>query len=202
MSMSLCVPGNCPEGHFNVAGRCVPCFCSGITMNCHSTTRYRSNITLRFTEEENFKGSRRHVVLEVLWNLKGTILNWIIIRCVLGFFSPHFLLLFPSPTLSPSPSLSLSLSGVNVSFPSRPGTPPPLSSTQMMVNPEEEEFQLVDLSRRFLDLESFWTLPRQFLGSKVILHSCGNLIHLNRSRIQVMPDADMRNLQDDVLLWN
>ncbi|XP_060793463.1 basement membrane-specific heparan sulfate proteoglycan core protein isoform X5 [Neoarius graeffei] len=57
--------------------------------------------------------------------------------------------------------------GVNVSFPSRPGTPPPLSSTQMMVNPEVEEFQLVDLSRRFLDLESYWTLPRQFLGSKV-----------------------------------
>ncbi|XP_053096911.1 basement membrane-specific heparan sulfate proteoglycan core protein isoform X2 [Pangasianodon hypophthalmus] len=105
-------PSNCPEGHFSVGGRCVPCFCSGITKNCHSTGRYRSQISLRFTEEENFKG-------------------------------------------------------VNVSFPSRPGTPPPLSSTQMMINPEVEEFQLVDLSRRFLDLESYWTLPRQFLGSKV-----------------------------------
>ena len=30
-----------------------------------------------------------------------------------------------------------------------------------------EEFQLVDLSRRFLNLDSFWTLPRQFLGNKV-----------------------------------
>ncbi|TSL61242.1 Basement membrane-specific heparan sulfate proteoglycan core protein [Bagarius yarrelli] len=105
-------PSNCPEGHFNVDGRCLPCFCAGITKNCHNTKRYRSQISLRFTEEENFKG-------------------------------------------------------VNVSFPSRPGTPPPLSSTQMIVNPEVEEFQLVDLSRRFLDLESYWTLPRQFLGSKV-----------------------------------
>ncbi|KAK2825049.1 hypothetical protein Q7C36_018976 [Tachysurus vachellii] len=106
------VPSNCPEGHFNVGGRCVPCFCAGITKNCQSTGRYRSQISLRFTEEENFKGA-------------------------------------------------------NVSFPSRPGTPPPLSSTQMIVNPDVGEFQLVDLSRRFLDLESYWTLPRQFLGSKV-----------------------------------
>lgn len=30
-----------------------------------------------------------------------------------------------------------------------------------------EEFQLVDLSRRFLNLDSFWSLPRQFLGNKV-----------------------------------
>ncbi|KAK3547531.1 hypothetical protein QTP86_021514, partial [Hemibagrus guttatus] len=106
------VPSNCPDGHFNVGGRCVPCFCSGITKNCQSTRRYRSQIALRFTEEENFKG-------------------------------------------------------VNVSFPSRPGTPPPLSSTQMIINPDVAEFQLVDLSRRFLDLESYWILPRQFLGSKV-----------------------------------
>ncbi|XP_046725155.1 basement membrane-specific heparan sulfate proteoglycan core protein isoform X3 [Silurus meridionalis] len=106
------LPSNCPEGHFNLGSQCAPCYCSGITKICHSTGRYRSQISLRFTEEENFKG-------------------------------------------------------VNVSFPSRPGTPPPLSSTQLMVNPEEEELQLVDLSRRFLDLESYWTLPRQFLGSKV-----------------------------------
>ncbi|XP_053339071.1 basement membrane-specific heparan sulfate proteoglycan core protein isoform X5 [Clarias gariepinus] len=103
---------NCPGGHFNIGNRCVPCFCAGISKNCHGTRRYRSQIALRFTEEEDFKG-------------------------------------------------------VNVSFPSRPSSPPPLSSTQMMVNPEVEEFQLVDLSRRFLDLESYWTLPRQFLGSKV-----------------------------------
>ncbi|XP_075954009.1 basement membrane-specific heparan sulfate proteoglycan core protein [Anarhichas minor] len=30
-----------------------------------------------------------------------------------------------------------------------------------------EEFQLVDVSRRFLNLDSFWTLPRQFLGNKI-----------------------------------
>lgn len=54
-----------------------------------------------------------------------------------------------------------------MTFPSRPGTPPPLSPTQMLISPETEEFQLVDLSRRFLDQDSFWSLPRQFLGNKV-----------------------------------
>ncbi|KAL7859348.1 hypothetical protein SRHO_G00144950 [Serrasalmus rhombeus] len=106
------VPSNCPEGHFNIGGNCLPCFCFGITKNCQSTGRYRNQISLRFREEDDFKG-------------------------------------------------------VNVSFPTRPGTPPPLTSTQLFINPEEEEFQLVDLSRRFLDLDSYWTLPRQFLGSKV-----------------------------------
>ncbi|XP_051515995.1 basement membrane-specific heparan sulfate proteoglycan core protein isoform X1 [Myxocyprinus asiaticus] len=112
VSSSLYVlSGNCHDGHFSVGGRCMPCFCFGITKNCQSTGRYRSQITLRFTEEEDFKG-------------------------------------------------------VNVTFPSRPGTPP-LSSTQMLIYPESEEFQLVDLSRRFLDQESYWSLPRQFLGNKV-----------------------------------
>ncbi|XP_054868568.1 basement membrane-specific heparan sulfate proteoglycan core protein isoform X9 [Amphiprion ocellaris] len=104
-------PGNCPDGHFSVNGRCVSCFCAGITKNCKSTGRYRNQISLRFTEEEDFKG-------------------------------------------------------VNVTYPSRPGTPP-LSSTQLLINPEMREFQLVDLSRRFLNLDSFWTLPRQFLGNKI-----------------------------------
>ncbi|XP_071333360.1 basement membrane-specific heparan sulfate proteoglycan core protein isoform X1 [Trachinotus anak] len=104
-------PGNCPDGHFSVSGRCVSCFCAGITKNCKSTGRYRNQISLRFNEEEDFKG-------------------------------------------------------VNVTYPSRPGTPP-LSSTQLLINPEMEEFQLVDLSRRFLNLDSFWTLPRQFLGNKI-----------------------------------
>ncbi|XP_029973802.1 basement membrane-specific heparan sulfate proteoglycan core protein isoform X2 [Salarias fasciatus] len=104
-------PGNCPDGHFTMNGRCVSCFCAGITKNCKATGRYRNQISLRFTEEEDFKG-------------------------------------------------------VNVSYPSRPGIPP-LSSTQLLVNPEMEEFQLVDLSRRFLNLDSFWTLPRQFLGNKI-----------------------------------
>uniref|UniRef100_A0A673C7V2 Heparan sulfate proteoglycan 2 n=1 Tax=Sphaeramia orbicularis TaxID=375764 RepID=A0A673C7V2_9TELE len=104
-------PRNCPDGHFSVEGRCMPCFCAGIVKNCKATGRYRNQIGLRFTEEEDYKG-------------------------------------------------------VNVSFPSRPGTPP-LSSTQLLINPEMEEFQLVDLSRRFLNLDSFWTLPRQFLGNKI-----------------------------------
>lgn len=56
--------------------------------------------------------------------------------------------------------------GVNVTYPSRPGTPP-LSSTQLLINPEMKEFQLVDLSRRFLNLDSYWILPRHFLGNKV-----------------------------------
>lgn len=59
-----------------------------------------------------------------------------------------------------------SLPGVNVTSPSRPGTPP-LSSSQLLINPEMKEFQLVDLSRRFLILDSFWSLPRHFLGNKV-----------------------------------
>uniref|UniRef100_A0A672H4F7 Heparan sulfate proteoglycan 2 n=1 Tax=Salarias fasciatus TaxID=181472 RepID=A0A672H4F7_SALFA len=105
------ISGNCPDGHFTMNGRCVSCFCAGITKNCKATGRYRNQISLRFTEEEDFKG-------------------------------------------------------VNVSYPSRPGIPP-LSSTQLLVNPEMEEFQLVDLSRRFLNLDSFWTLPRQFLGNKI-----------------------------------
>ncbi|KAK7132379.1 hypothetical protein R3I93_018809 [Phoxinus phoxinus] len=105
-------PGNCRDGHFSVGGHCMPCFCFGITKNCQSTGRYRNQIGLRFTEEEDFKG-------------------------------------------------------VNVSFPSRPGTPPPLSPTQLLINPENEEFRLVDLSRRFLDQDSYWSLPRQFLGNKV-----------------------------------
>eukprot|EP00063_Salmo_salar_P016769 XP_013991604.1 PREDICTED: basement membrane-specific heparan sulfate proteoglycan core protein-like isoform X17 [Salmo salar] len=104
-------PGNCPDGHFSVEGRCISCFCFGITKNCGNTGRYRNQINLRFTDEDDFKG-------------------------------------------------------VNVTYPSRPGTPP-LSSTQLLINPEEEEFQLVDLSRRFLILDSFWTLPHQFLGNKI-----------------------------------
>ncbi|XP_044138378.1 basement membrane-specific heparan sulfate proteoglycan core protein isoform X4 [Bufo gargarizans] len=54
--------------------------------------------------------------------------------------------------------------GVNVS--SHQGFPP-LSSNQLQIDTSVEEFQLVDLSRRFLSQESFWTLPSQFLGNKV-----------------------------------
>ncbi|XP_056400171.1 basement membrane-specific heparan sulfate proteoglycan core protein isoform X3 [Hyla sarda] len=54
--------------------------------------------------------------------------------------------------------------GVNVSSPQ--GFPP-LSSNQLQIDPSVEEFQLVDLSRRFLSQDSFWLLPSQFLGNKV-----------------------------------
>ncbi|XP_077116592.1 basement membrane-specific heparan sulfate proteoglycan core protein isoform X4 [Ranitomeya variabilis] len=54
--------------------------------------------------------------------------------------------------------------GVNVS--SHQGFPP-LSSNQLQIDTAVEEFQLVDLSRRFLSHDSFWTLPAQFLGNKV-----------------------------------
>uniref|UniRef100_A0A452GNE6 Uncharacterized protein n=1 Tax=Gopherus agassizii TaxID=38772 RepID=A0A452GNE6_9SAUR len=56
--------------------------------------------------------------------------------------------------------------GVNVTTPAQPGTLP-LSSTQLQIDPALQEFQLVDLSRRFLTHDSFWTLPSQFLGNKV-----------------------------------
>ncbi|KAL0605183.1 Basement membrane-specific heparan sulfate proteoglycan core protein [Plecturocebus cupreus] len=51
-------------------------------------------------------------------------------------------------------------------MPAQPGMPP-LSSTQLQIDPALHEFQLVDLSRRFLVHDSFWALPEQFLGNKV-----------------------------------
>ncbi|XP_075696695.1 basement membrane-specific heparan sulfate proteoglycan core protein [Rhinoderma darwinii] len=62
--------------------------------------------------------------------------------------------------------------GVNVS--SHQGFPP-LSSNQLQIDSSVEEFQLVDLSRRFLSHDSFWTLPSQFLGNKV--DSYGGSLH-------------------------
>ncbi|XP_077167850.1 basement membrane-specific heparan sulfate proteoglycan core protein isoform X5 [Paroedura picta] len=105
--------GPCSEGHFYVkdTSRCLPCFCFGITKACHSSSRHRSQIHLRFDMPDDFKG-------------------------------------------------------VNVTTPAQPGVPP-LSSTQLQVDPSLQEFQLVDLSRRFLAQESFWTLPSQFLGNKL-----------------------------------
>ncbi|XP_053865478.1 basement membrane-specific heparan sulfate proteoglycan core protein isoform X4 [Malaclemys terrapin pileata] len=105
--------GPCPEGHFHVEGtsKCLACFCFGITMACHGTSRYRDQIRLRFDTPNDFKG-------------------------------------------------------VNVTTPAQPGTLP-LSSTQLQIDPTLQEFQLVDLSRRFLAHDSFWTLPSQFLGNKV-----------------------------------
>lgn len=57
-SSSYVLAGNCRDGHFSVGNLCMPCFCFGITKNCQSTGRYRSQIGLRFTEEEDFKGTQ------------------------------------------------------------------------------------------------------------------------------------------------
>ncbi|XP_073089464.1 basement membrane-specific heparan sulfate proteoglycan core protein isoform X4 [Manis javanica] len=64
--------------------------------------------------------------------------------------------------------------GVNVTMPAQPGMPP-LSSTQLQIDTALQEFQLVDLSRRFLVHDSFWALPEQFLGNKV--DSYGGSLH-------------------------
>ncbi|XP_063273590.1 basement membrane-specific heparan sulfate proteoglycan core protein isoform X3 [Prinia subflava] len=56
--------------------------------------------------------------------------------------------------------------GVNVTVPAAPSTPV-LSATQLHVDVGTEEFQLLDLSRRFLALDAFWSLPAPFLGDKV-----------------------------------
>ncbi|XP_058409147.1 basement membrane-specific heparan sulfate proteoglycan core protein isoform X9 [Diceros bicornis minor] len=64
--------------------------------------------------------------------------------------------------------------GVNVTTPAQPGVQP-LSSTQLQIDPALQEFQLVDLSRRFLVHDSFWALPEQFLGNKV--DSYGGSLH-------------------------
>ncbi|XP_035236655.1 basement membrane-specific heparan sulfate proteoglycan core protein-like isoform X3 [Anguilla anguilla] len=89
--------------------------------------------------------------------------------------------------------------GVNVSYPSRPGTPP-LSSTQLNINPESEEFQLVDLSRRFLILDSYWTLPRQFLGNKV--DSYGGSLKYKVRYTLARGETDPEEKPDVVLVGN
>lgn len=58
------------------------------------------------------------------------------------------------------------LTGVNVTVPAAPSSPV-LSATQLHVDVGAEEFQLLDLSRRFLALDAFWALPDAFLGDKV-----------------------------------
>lgn len=80
-----------------------------------------------------------------------------------------------------SPSLLLP-AGVNVTMPAQPGMPP-LSSTQLQIDPALEEFQLVDLSRRFLVHDSFWALPEQFLGNKVR----GQAAPLDEERAEPLP---------------
>ncbi|OPJ86308.1 hypothetical protein AV530_011445 [Patagioenas fasciata monilis] len=56
--------------------------------------------------------------------------------------------------------------GVNVTVLAAPSSPV-LSATQLHVDAGAEEFQLLDLSRRFLALDAFWALPDTFLGDKV-----------------------------------
>ncbi|XP_054251094.1 basement membrane-specific heparan sulfate proteoglycan core protein [Indicator indicator] len=56
--------------------------------------------------------------------------------------------------------------GVNVTVPASPSSPV-LSATQLHLDVGTEEFQLLDLSRRFLALDAFWALPSTFLGDKV-----------------------------------
>lgn len=51
------IPENCPDGHFSVDGRCISCFCAGVSKNCKRTGRYRNQISLRFTEAEDYKGT-------------------------------------------------------------------------------------------------------------------------------------------------
>ncbi|XP_075928964.1 basement membrane-specific heparan sulfate proteoglycan core protein isoform X5 [Petromyzon marinus] len=56
--------------------------------------------------------------------------------------------------------------GVNVTMRSSMSQPL-LAATQIMVDGESGYFQLVDLSRHFRTVESFWELPGQFLGNKI-----------------------------------
>jgi len=49
----------------------------------------------------------------------------------------------------------------------KPGTPEPINSNQITVNPAAKELQLIDLSKRFLAAAHYWSLPAQFLGAKV-----------------------------------
>ncbi|XP_064028426.1 basement membrane-specific heparan sulfate proteoglycan core protein isoform X3 [Pogoniulus pusillus] len=56
--------------------------------------------------------------------------------------------------------------GANVTLLASPSSPV-LSATQLHLDVAAEEFQLLDLSRRFLALDAFWALPNTFLGDKV-----------------------------------
>nr|CAB3254668.1 basement membrane-specific heparan sulfate proteoglycan core protein-like [Phallusia mammillata] len=48
-----------------------------------------------------------------------------------------------------------------------PGSPEPINSNQITVNPAAKELQLIDLSKRFLAAAHYWSLPAQFLGAKI-----------------------------------
>ncbi|XP_072210311.1 basement membrane-specific heparan sulfate proteoglycan core protein isoform X3 [Excalfactoria chinensis] len=87
--------------------------------------------------------------------------------------------------------------GVNVTVASAPSVPA-LSATQLHVDMATEEFQLLDLSRRFLALDAFWALPAQFLGDKVDAYG-GALSYGVRYRLGRGPPEPAP--RPDVVLW-
>ncbi|XP_032935509.1 basement membrane-specific heparan sulfate proteoglycan core protein isoform X4 [Catharus ustulatus] len=87
--------------------------------------------------------------------------------------------------------------GVNVTVPAAPSAPV-LSATQLHVDVGTEEFQLLDLSRRFLALDAFWALPEPFLGDKVDAYG-GALSYGVRYRLGRGPPESTAH--PDVLLW-
>ncbi|XP_066058873.1 basement membrane-specific heparan sulfate proteoglycan core protein isoform X2 [Chamaea fasciata] len=87
--------------------------------------------------------------------------------------------------------------GVNVTVPAAPSAPV-LSATQLHVDVGTEEFQLLDLSRRFLALDAFWALPEPFLGDKVDAYG-GTLSYGVRYRLGRGPPEPTTH--PDLLLW-
>ncbi|KAM8796373.1 basement membrane-specific heparan sulfate proteoglycan core protein [Eudromia elegans] len=60
--LSVTAPrGPCPAGHFHLpaAGRCLPCFCFGVTSACQGAGRHRRRIELHFDRPGDFKGERQ-----------------------------------------------------------------------------------------------------------------------------------------------
>ncbi|CAM9754493.1 unnamed protein product [Bubo scandiacus] len=72
----------------------------------------------------------------------------------------------PPPASASASTAPDDFKGVNVTVPAAPSSQV-LSATQLHVDTDAEEFQLLDLSRRFLALDAFWALPDTFLGDKV-----------------------------------
>ncbi|XP_068772364.1 basement membrane-specific heparan sulfate proteoglycan core protein isoform X3 [Struthio camelus] len=132
--------GPCPTGHFHLpaAGRCLPCFCFGVTSACRPAARHRRRLHLRFDRPGDFKG-------------------------------------------------------VNVTAAGAPA----LAAPQLRVDAAAEEFQLLDLSRRFLARDAFWALPAPFLGDKVDAYG-GQLSYTVRYRLARGPPEPTR--RPDVVL--
>ncbi|XP_064381761.1 basement membrane-specific heparan sulfate proteoglycan core protein isoform X5 [Dromaius novaehollandiae] len=84
--------------------------------------------------------------------------------------------------------------GVTVTGPA--GGPAP-AAPQLRVEPDAEEFQLLDLSRRFLARDAFWALPEPFLGDKTDAYG-GALSYAVRYRLGRGPPEPAR--RPDVVL--